>query len=157
MMQQYTILNSREVKHIKETLVKQFGAAPREDYAYIQTAKDKLFIINKDLGKLELKNLIVDKVGLYFGEIMDNGEVRLSKEGAQLVVREASGTLKSTVELSKEEVKRYFAGVDLERDLGVENRMVLLLYEKDILGCAKYKEGKILNFLPKIHRGEVIL
>src|SRR3989344_1206013 len=154
MMQQYSILNSREVKHIKETLVKQFGTAPQEDYAYLKTTKDKLFIINKDLGKLELKNLIVDKVGLYFGEIMDNGEVRLSKEGAQLVVREASGPLKNGVQLSEKEVKVYFAGIDLERDLGEENKMVLLRYEEDVLGCAKYKEGKILNFLPKIHRGE---
>ena len=141
MMQQFTIFNSREVKHIKETLVKQFGAAPREDYAYLKTTKDKLFIINKDLGKLELKNLIVDKVGLYLGEIMDNGEVRLSKEGAQLVVREASGPLKNGVQLSEKEVKVYFAGIDLERDLGKKNRMVFkFIIRNNFLKTTRFQE-----------------
>ena len=156
-MQQFTILNSKEVRQVKDALIQQFGTAPQQDYAYIKTVKERLFIINKDVGKLELKNLIVDKMGLYFGEIMDNGEVRLSKEGAQLVVREAQGALKNAVQLPEEEVKLYFAGQNLERKLGPENKMVLLLDGTEVLGCAKYKEGTILNFLPKIHRGEVIL
>ena len=156
-MQQFTILNGKEMKHIKDILIEQFGASLEQDYAYITTAKERLFLINKDVGKLELKNLIIDKVGLYFGEVMDNGEVRLSKEGTQLVVREAQQALKNTVQLSAEEVKRYFQGQNIEKDLGLENRMVLLLYGKEVLGCAKYKEKVILNFLPKIHRGEVIV
>ena len=96
-MQQFTILNGKEMRHIKDILIEQFGASPEQDYAYIKTAKERLFLINKDVGKLELKNLIIDKVGLYFGEVMDNGEVRLSKEGTQLVVREAQQALKNTV------------------------------------------------------------
>ena len=61
------------------------------------------------------------------------------------------------VDLSKEETKTYFLGVDLIKDLGVESRLIILKYGDQILGCAKYKETKILNFLPKTHRGEVIL
>ena len=163
-MQKYTILNTRELKKIREKLIEQFGYFPKEDYAYLQTEKNRLFIINKDIGKVNVKNLIVDRVGLYFAELMEDSSVRLSKEGAQLLGEEAGKNnkkLKNTVLLSKEEVKNYFLGNDLEKDLGdslgKEAKFVLLQYEKDILGCAKYKEGRIINFLPKIHRGEVIV
>ena len=54
-------------------------------------------------------------------------------------------------------MKDYFSGIDLNKELGEENRFVLLKYKEDVFGCAKYKENTIINFLPKIHRGEVIL
>lgn len=155
-----TVLNTRELKNIKEKLFEQFGYSPEEDYAYLQTEKNRIFIVNKDIGKINVKNLIIDRAGLYFAELMDNGSVRLSKEGSQLLWEEAQKNkkkLKNTIELSKEEVKKYFTGADLEKDLGNEARFVLLQFENEMLGCAKYKEGKILNFLPKIHRGEVIV
>ena len=60
-------------------------------------------------------------------------------------------------ELDKRETKAYFAGVDLRKDLGEESKAIILINEGNVLGYAKYKDGKILNFLPKIHRGEVIL
>jgi len=158
-MQKIVILNSREIREIKEILVEQFGYALPEDYAYLQTEKDKIFLITKDLVKLDLDKLIVDKLGLYFAEI-NHGEVRLSKEGAQLLGDEARKnkvTLLNVVPLSAEEMKKYFAGENLIKDLGPEKKLVLLKFESNIFGCAKYKEGEILNYLPKNHRGEVII
>ena len=159
-MQQLAILHTREVKTIKDALYKQFNYFLKEDYAYLQNDKQRVFIITKEVANIELKNLKIDKLGLYFGEIMKNGEFRLSKEGTQVLVREAQehdGRLTNTVHLSPVQVKEYFQGHDLEIDLGTESKLVILFYNKDTLGCAKYKEGKILNFLPKIHRGEVII
>lgn len=159
-MQKLTILNTREVKKIKENLVRQFGGNFLEqDYAYLQNEKNRLFIVNKDIAKIELKNLNLDRVGLYFAEVKDS-QVRLSKEGAQLLGQEAQKKnvkLKNVVNLTSEEVKKYFKGEDLEKDLGEENRLVLLQFHKDIFCCAKYKDKTILNFLPKIRRGEVII
>ncbi len=158
MTQQLTILNSKEVRHIREIVTKEFGYFPEEDYAYLQNENHKIFLVNKDLSKIDTKKLIIDKLGLYFGEINDS-EVRLSKEGVQLLGREAQKNkkeLKNVVPLTAEELKEYFLGKDLEKDLGT-NKLVLLEYNDEVLGCAKYKEGKILNYLPKIHRGEVIL
>ncbi len=158
-MQQLTILNTREVKKIKEHLQRQFGYALREDYAYLQSEKDKIFIINKDVAKIDLKKVIVDKLGLYFAELR-NEEVRLSKEGAQLLGREAAENdqkLNNVVSLTAEEAKLYFQGVDLVKDLGQGSKLVLIGYGGEIIGCSRYKDGKVLNFLPKIHRGEVIL
>jgi len=160
-MQQLNILNGREIKKIKESLIKQFNYAPEEDYAYLQSEKDRIFIVNKDIAKINLKNLIIDKMGLYFAEVHFD-QVRLSKEGAELLWLEAKRNkkekeLKNVVELSSEELKEYFRGLDLTKDLGAENKMILLRYQNNVIGCAKYKEGKILNFMPKIHRGEVII
>ena len=136
-----------------------FGYALQGEYAFLRTEGEKLFIISKDLGNIDFSKLRIDKCGLYFAEYKDR-KLRLSKEGAQLLVREAKMQKKEVqnlVPLTTEEAKAYFVGQDLSRDLGPEAKAIILTYEDNILGWAKYKEGKILNFLPKIHRGEVIL
>ena len=153
------ILNSREIKEIRNIVIKQFGYFLEKNYVFLRNDKNKIFVVNKDLSKINLDNLIIERIGLYFAEFKPN-QVRLSKEGAQLLYLEAKKNgqeLNNVVDLSKEETKTYFLGVDLIKDLGTESRLIILKYNGQVLGCAKYKENKILNFLPKTHRGEVIL
>lgn len=152
-MQKLEILNTRQVEHIRKEIEKQFGARLEKDYVFLLNQKGRLFITNKDISRLDLAGLRVDKYGLYFGELKE-GEFRLSLEGAELIGKKAR---KNILPLDKEEVKKYFLGEDLDKDLGEEKRWLLLKYKKDIIGCAKYKEKKLLNFLPKIHWGEVIV
>ncbi|MBS3116206.1 hypothetical protein J4421_01280 [Candidatus Woesearchaeota archaeon] len=156
---QNKILNKKEIKKIKEALICQFGYFWEEDYVYLLNENDRLFIINKDLAKIELQKVHIDRIGLYVAEVKKE-QLRLSKEGSLLLVTEArkkKKKIRNIIDLTKEEVKSYFQGNDLEKDLGTESKFMLLQYQKNVLGCAKYKEGKIINFLPKIHRGEVIL
>src|SRR3989344_9065812 len=87
-MQSLTILNTREVKKIKEQLTAQFGFAPKVDYAYLKASDERIFILSKDVVKVDLSKLKVDKLGLYCAEIRPN-QIRLSREGAQLLAREA--------------------------------------------------------------------
>ncbi len=155
-MQKLKILNSRDVKKVKQIVQDDFGVFLQRDYAFLLNEKNRLFVVNKDLAKLDLNKLRIDRIGLYFAEYK-NKQVRLSKEGAQLLVQENKGKVENLVNLEFDEVKTYFQGQDLVKDLGEESKFVILRYQKDVLGAAKYKEGKILNFLPKIHRGEVIL
>ena len=158
-MQKLIILNTREIKKIKEVLKNDFGYSPQEDYAYLRNDKNRIFLVNKDIGRLDIDKLKIDKIGLYFAEVKHN-RVRLSKEGAQLLAKEAEKNkviLKNVVEFSEKEMSDYFRGLDLEKELGDDNKFILLKYGREIFGCAKYKEKKILNFLPKIHRGEVII
>jgi NOL1/NOP2/fmu family ribosome biogenesis protein len=158
-MQKLKILNNKEIKKIRQSLVREFGYFWQGDYAYLMNEKDRLYLINKDIGKIDLKKLRIDKLGLYVAEVK-NGQVRLSKEGAQFLVKEAKENniqIKNLLELTQQEVKAYFYGVDLRKDLGEDSKLVILQYEDNIIGCARYKEGKILNFLPKMNRGEVIL
>lgn len=152
-------LNTREVKQIRQEAEDTFGYFPEKKYVYAKNEKDKLFLVNRELTQLNLKNLKIDKVGLYFAEFK-NKQFRLSKEGAQLLFLEAQQEkkeLKNVVELSEEETYSYFQGEDLKKDLGLDNRLIILRYKNNVLGCAKYKEGKIINFLPKMHRVDVIL
>lgn len=158
-MQQLTILNTREIKQLKELLIQQFGSAPEEDYAYLKNRKNRIFIVSREIDKVDWQHLIIDRVGLYFGELYDRS-FRLSKEGALIVglaARKKKIKLNNVVQLTKEETRLYFQGQNMEKDLGPQARFVLLEHDRDFLGCAKYKERKILNFLPKIHRGEVII
>jgi NOL1/NOP2/fmu family ribosome biogenesis protein len=158
-MKKFKILNTREIKRFKIVLVETFGYSLKKDYAYLMNDRDRVFLINKDLVKVDLNKLVVDRIGLYFAEYK-NGSVRLSKEGAQLLVQEAKENnvkLDCLLELEEIEAKSYFKGVDLRKDLGEEPKTLILTYKDNVLGYAKYKEGKILNYLPKIHRGEAIL
>jgi NOL1/NOP2/fmu family ribosome biogenesis protein len=158
-MKKFKILNSREIKRFKIVLNDTFGYSLKKDYAYLMNDRDRVFLINKDLARIDLNKLVVDRIGLYFAEYK-NGSVRLSKEGAQLLVQEArenKAKLNCLLELEEKEAKAYFAGVDLRKDLGEETKTLILTHKNQVLGYAKYKEGKILNYLPKIHRGEAIL
>jgi NOL1/NOP2/fmu family ribosome biogenesis protein len=158
-MRKLSILNTREIKKIKEILFSQFSYNLSRNYAYLMNERNRLFIVNKDISHLNIDNLILDRYGLYFGELSGT-ELRLSKEGAQFVARTAKETkqkLSNIIPLIKEEIKSYFKGNDLPKELSNENRFVLLSYNHDIFGCAKYKNGTIINSLPKIYRGEVII
>ena len=155
-MQTLTFLNTRDIKKIRQLFEDTYGSFFTGDYTYLQGKDGRLSLINKDIAQIDLKKLRLDKFGLYVAEIKGNS-VRLSKEGAQLLAKEARDKLKNIIELDQREIKAYFHGVDLRKDLGAEARFVLIEYKGDIVGCSKYKEGVILNYLPKIHRGEVIV
>jgi NOL1/NOP2/fmu family ribosome biogenesis protein len=148
------ILNTREIKIIKEFLAEQFGYHDTLDYVFTQSSKNKIFITSTHLHLIDFRRLKINKWGLYLGELK-NGIFRLSMEGAQLIGKKAK---KNVVELTREEVITYFRGEDVEKVLPVKrNPYVILRYQTDIIGCAKYKEGKIHNHLPKIHRTQELI
>ncbi|HLC81808.1 MAG TPA: hypothetical protein VJH68_04065 [Candidatus Nanoarchaeia archaeon] len=156
---QNRFLNNKEIKKIRESFLEEYGYFWQEDYAYVLSEKERLSIISKDIAAMDLKQLRIDKIGLYVAEIKNN-QVRLSKEGAQLLAQEAGKhkiALKNIHRLSAKEVQDYFKGLDLAKELGAESKLIILQHHDNVIGCARYKDGKILNFLPKIHRGEVIL
>lgn len=155
-MQTLAILNTRDIKKIRLLFEETYGAFFTGDYAYLQSKDGRLSLINKDIAKIDLQKLRVDKFGLYVAEIKGNS-VRLSKEGAQLLAKGARDKLKNVIKLDSREIKAYFHGIDLRKDLGSEAKFVLIEYDGDIVGCSKYKDGVVLNYLPKIHRGEVIV
>ena len=143
------ILNTRDLKRLKNTLLEQFGFSGKLDYAFILAENQKLYLISKDLAEVDYQTLRVDKWGFYFGEWRSDG-LRLSPEGAQLLGKKAK---KNVVDLTKEEVLAYFRGEDLDKECPVEgNPYLILKYNQDLIGCAKYKDQKILNYHPKAHR-----
>jgi len=159
-MQKLNILNSKEIKRLKELLLEQFNYAFQEDYAYLESKKGRIYVVSKDISKLDLDKLRIDRYGLYLGEKKGN-TFRLSMEATQLLFKEAKenkAELTNVFEINEKELRDYFQGMDIDKpELKEENRLVLLQFREDVFGCTRLKEGKLLNFLPKIHRGEIII
>ena len=156
------ILNTRDRKRLLQSLQEQFGIRelPWDD-AYIQNAKDKVFVINRDLERVPFQRMRIDTLGLYFGTWQADG-FRLSMEGAQLVAPYAT---KNVMALDDEQRARWLKGEDLPWH-GDGNEFVIVKHEQtgDTLGCGKKRqprEGKdegvlLLNYTPKARRLVVV-
>jgi len=146
-MQKIKILNKKETKEIFNSIEQQWNAKLKLDYVFLKTEKGKVYIINKDISKIDLSKLRVNTIGLYFAE-MKNNEIRLSIEGSQIIGPKAN---KNILELNQEEVKEWMKGNDLEKE-GNFSGFLIIKNKDDYLGCGKYRDGEILNFVNKARR-----
>jgi len=164
MMAQLKILNSKEIKEILKLIEAQWDAKFKPDYAFLRNNKNRIFIINKDISKIELSKLRINSIGIYFCEL-DKPGIRLSIEGSQIVGSEAK---KNVVDVDEQQSKEWFKGEDLQINdnicLSNEKNIclppakknysgfVLIKFNDDYLGCGNYKEGRILNYVSKSRR-----
>ena len=132
-------------------LEKRFGFKDNLDYVFLMNNKNKLYITNNDFGKINTEKLRINNIGMYFGEIANN-EIRLSIEGSQLIGRKCS---KNILELDDNYTKQWLNGIDIDIDYK-EKGYILLKSKGDFLGCGKAVNSKILNFIPKNRRVNVI-
>ncbi|MBN1502583.1 hypothetical protein JW930_03495 [Candidatus Woesearchaeota archaeon] len=147
-MSRLTILDKKRIKQINGLIKKQWGSDfDLTDYVVFANPKNKLFIINRDVDRLDFRKLRINSLGLYFGEIK-NRELRLSVEGAQFVAETAD---KNILNLNKKQAKQWMSGQDFEIDSELEG-FAIIKYEEDILGCGKLVRGKLLNYVPKERR-----
>ena len=59
-MQKLKILNSKEIKRLKQLLEKQFSHSFQEDYAYLENEnKHKIYIVTKNIANIELEKLMI--------------------------------------------------------------------------------------------------
>ena len=140
-------LSAKKLKPVTELIKSTWGAEIKFPWAWYQSTKDDLFIISKDITKIDAKKVRINSVGLYFGELK-NGELRLSIEGSQLIGPHAT---KNVVELNKEELRLWLRGEDLNKPVE-EKGFVIIKSGNDFVGTGKPKEGRILNFVPKARR-----
>jgi NOL1/NOP2/fmu family ribosome biogenesis protein len=151
-MQNIKILNKKEIKSIIKLIKNQWDYNPDLDYVFFQNNKNRLFIINKELSKIDLNKIRINSIGLYFGELNHN-QLRLSIEGSQIIGPKAK---KNVLELNKEEVKQWLKGNDLEKETKLKN-FVIIKHNNDFLGCGKVKENKLFNYVPKNRRiGDIV-
>jgi NOL1/NOP2/fmu family ribosome biogenesis protein len=150
-MPQLKILNNKEIKQILKQIEQQWGAELKQDYAFLKNNKNRIFIINKDIEKIDLERLRINSIGLYFCEI-DNG-IRLSIEGSQIIGPKAE---KNIVEITEEQVKQWLKGEDLEIKENNYSGFVIIKHKNDFLGTGKYKDGKVLNYVGKSRRVSII-
>lgn len=147
-LNKWKVLNSKEVRAIAETVKQQWGCSLGLGCGFLEGKDGDVFLISRDIERLDLENLHIDSLGLYFGQLRNDG-LRLSIEGSQLVGKTAT---KNIVELNDGEFKDWIRGNDLEKDYGGCSGYVLVKHNRDFIGCGKCKEGKILNFVPKARR-----
>lgn len=148
------IWRSKEVKLFRERVEEQWGCEWEPDGALIANTKGDVFLVTRDLAKIAWEKLRISSVGLYIAEYRyEEGRIRLSIEGSQLIGPLAK---KNVVDVDKDEAMRWMKGHDLD----VQERSakepfqghVIVRCGKDFMGTGAYKDGKLLNHVPKARR-----
>jgi NOL1/NOP2/fmu family ribosome biogenesis protein len=147
MSKQY-ILNSKKTKEIYNILNNQWEIDNKIDYVFLMNDDNNIYIINRDIDKIDLNLLRINSIGLYLGEIKD-GKIRLSIEGSQIF---GPMCKKNIIELNSEEMKTWMIGEDIIKEYPTGNEYVIIKYKNDYLGSGKCRDNKIFNFVPKTRR-----
>jgi len=145
-MQNLRILNNKEVRKILKEIEEHFGSKIKLDYAFLQNNEGKIFLISRKFGDISPKKLRINSLGLYFGKVEKSG-IRLSIEGSQLVK-----ATKNVIELDEKQLRQWMLGKDIEVGKHDIEGYVVVKHKNDSFGCGAYKEGKLLNFVPKSRR-----
>lgn len=151
-MPELKILNNKEIKEIFDLITKQWGAKIKLDYGFLRNQKNRIFLISKEISRIDISKLRINSIGMYFCEIDKRG-IRLSIEGSQLIGPKAT---KNVVELNEEETKKWFKGEDLDKECKDCNGFVILKNKNDFFGTGKYINGRILNYVGKSRRVKIV-
>jgi len=142
------ILNKKAIKEILKKVKEQWDAdVDFGDKVFLQDKENDIYIVNKDISKIDLSKLRINSIGLYIAQQMIDG-LRLSIEGSQLIGPKAK---KNVLELGEKQAKEWLKGYDLENDKSLRG-FLIIKHKEDFLGCGKAKDNKILNYVPKNRR-----
>lgn len=150
-MRRLKILNTREIKNIKKIIKKQWDADPALDYAFLMNGKGKIFIVNREIGRIDFSKININNLGLYFGELRFD-KLRLSIEGSQMVGPFAK---KNIINIDDKQAEEWMQGNGIDVKNKNLDGFVIIKHNKDFLGSGKYKKGKILNYVPKERRAYI--
>ena len=148
-LKELIFLKSKEVKQLMKRVNEQWGADLTDffqEFAFFKN-KEKIFLVTRNIAEIPFEKLRLNNAGMYVIEDRNN-ELRLSVEGSQLLGKKAT---KNIVELNKEEIVEWLKGNDFEKK-GDNKGFVIIKYKDDFFGSGKFKENRLLNFLPKIRR-----
>ncbi|MCF7866174.1 hypothetical protein K9L67_03890 [Candidatus Woesearchaeota archaeon] len=145
------VLNGKEIKEIRKQLEKQFDFKGTFDFVFLRNNKDKLYVLNRAIEFINVEEFWVDSAGLYFAKVQPDG-LRLTVEGSQLI---GPFCEKNVISISPELKHEWLKGNDFEVDIN-EDVLIIVKSGNDFLGCAKVKNGKVLNSLSKSRRLHVV-
>ncbi|MFT4313062.1 MAG: hypothetical protein ACMXYA_01525 [Candidatus Woesearchaeota archaeon] len=147
------IASSKFQKRVYELLEHQYGFTKNlESHIYINEKEKKIFLLHDN--SLDLEEIRVNSLGLYFGEYNDaQTEIRLSIDGSQIVGKHAT---KNVVTLTDEEFAQWVRGiqVDITESLSkrLEHTFGYIIFQNtlnDCFGVGRVKNGSILTFVTK--------
>ena len=145
------ILNSKEKSKILKKLNEQFGISDIPG-KIVMRGGERLFLYSGSLDEKEIRELestvFIERVGIYFAKIEENGEMRLSIEGTQILGEQIK---KNIFILNSEQLEKWMTGSELNIKSGMKG-FVIIKYKDEFLGTGKASEEKISNFIPKNRR-----
>lgn len=147
MKESLRVLPGKEVKFFRNYIKEHWDADFRQDFAFLMSSKDKIYLADKGIGMVDLSNLKINSVGMYFGEFKKE-MMRLSIEGSQLIGPLAK---KNVVEIPDVFVFPWLKGIDIAIKVKGDG-FVIIKNRDDFMGCGKVMEDRILNFIPKARR-----
>ena len=149
-MQKLEILNSRAKKPIIEQIRKQWNAEFKTDLVFLRSSKEKIYLINRDIERLDLSKLKVDSTGMYFCALIGT-DIRLTIEGSEMIGKSAT---KNVLEIDAAQMRLWLKGQDLELDEAPSDLsgFVIIKCKTDLLGTGKIRGNEVLNFTPKNRR-----
>jgi NOL1/NOP2/fmu family ribosome biogenesis protein len=143
------ILNTREVKELNNQLDEQHGCKFDKSLVFIKSGKEKIYVVNRDIEKVDLNSIKLDRVGLYVCTINDFG-LRLTIEGSQILGINAT---KNIVELDDDQLNSWLRGEDIDIICsGDTDKFFIVCHKGDFCGSGKFKNGILSNFVPKERR-----
>ncbi|MAG45453.1 MAG: hypothetical protein CMH63_01625 [Nanoarchaeota archaeon] len=140
-----TSLKNKDKKLLLKNLKEQFNFNSKLPYSFFINSNKKIFILNPNIN-IDFSKIRVNSLGLYFTNIQN--ELRLSIEGSQLIGPHSN---KNILELSEIKLKSWIQGKDITTKENF-NGFVLIKHGQDFYGSGKFKDGKILNYIPKERR-----
>lgn len=142
------ILNSKETKHIHESLNSQFGFSKKLPFVFLLNNRERVYIIHRDMEQMPLDQLRLDSVGLYFATLSDR-DLRLSIEGSQIIGPDAT---KNILVLNDKEFETYIKGENFELSEEHEAGAYIVKHGTDFVGTCKLSGKKLYNYVPKARR-----
>ena len=138
-------ISSRDKKNLFELLKNQFGFSGKLDYNFFTNDKKRIFLFNKNL-EINFSKIRINSLGLYFANT--EKEIRLTIEGSQII---GPYSKKNILKLNDKDLESWIYGNDIKTKEVFEG-FILIKNNDDFYGTGKYKDGIILNFLPKERR-----
>jgi len=149
----FEALNSKARKAFYSLLRETYGIPADWEFDGIifKSEKNKYYLLHRKFIDVSEKNLRTRLLGIYIAEVNNYGEIRLSFEGSGIVGPHAT---KNVLELTQEQMKSVMSGEDFEIEGEFAQYQILLFKDSmnHYLGCAKIKNGVLLNFVPKSRR-----
>jgi len=152
---QAEILNKKGVEEIERIVEANYGVKiDLQKFLVLKTGVDeKVWIASRDLEKIDLKNLRVNSVGLYFGKVKRNKKIKLSIEGCQIVKAK-----KNFVNVNKAQAESFMSGKDIElTDVSgcEQGNFIFVKHGNNWLGVGKLSNTRLENLNPKSRCAEV--
>lgn len=138
-------LNSKEKKVLLKTINDYFGSNFETDDRIYITNQDKIYLITKDIEKIDIDKIKVRNMGLYLGQIMQ-GAIRLSIEGSQLIGKTAT---KNILQVDEDLLKKL---KEEKFEISCNDGYYLVKYRDHFLGCIYVKNNIAHNYIPKARR-----